>query len=335
MNAGISFLVNKHITALLLLCVTVSFLFGQPSAQAEEKRPVVVASTTQVADFARQVSGDRCEVLCILAPAEDPHTYQPTPRDIDKVLRADLCFENGLHLEGKNWMGTLARDAGKPLVTCTDGVKPIKIESEGESISDPHAWFSTENAAVYVRNITKALCKLDPSGKTQYEARAVLYLQQLRVLDAWIKEQVGTIPPWNRLLVTSHDAFNYFCRAYRFNEANHFLSLAPVGWSTGAEVGGGMTPARRLEVIHGLKSSGATAVFFETTVNSKLIREIAAEAGVRVGGSLYSDSMGETGSAGQTYIGMMRENVILIVAALTADKPMQQDIDGIKKVVVE
>jgi manganese/iron transport system substrate-binding protein len=181
---------------------------------------------------------------------------------------------------------------------------------------DPHAWFSPRNAATYVNNILAALSRLDPAGKAQYRARAKLFLQQLRVLDAWIREQVNQIPPERRLLVTSHDAFNYFCREYKFNPRNDFLSLAPVGWSTGSEVGAGMTPERRRMVVNSVRDFGAPAVFVETSVNPKLIREIAQEAGIKIGGELYSDSMGESGTAGETYIGMMRENVILIVEAM-------------------
>ncbi|NQV33127.1 MAG: zinc ABC transporter substrate-binding protein [Phycisphaeraceae bacterium] len=285
-------------------------------AQENNSKPVLVASTTQIADFARQIVGDRCQVRCILAPGADPHTYQPTPEDVKIVLQADLCLENGLHLEGKNWMGTLAKDAGKPILTCTEGIAPLEIEAEGQSLPDPHAWFSIRNVAVYVNNLVKGITQIDPAGKSDYEARAALYLNQLRVLDAWTREQVNRIPTEQRILVTSHDAFNYFCREYRFNRANDYLSLAPVGWSTGSEVGAGMTPKRRTKVVDGLKKTGAKAVFVETSVNPKLIREIAREAGVRVGGLLYSDSMGISGSAGESYIGMMRENVLLIVHAL-------------------
>ncbi|MGE4504394.1 MAG: metal ABC transporter solute-binding protein, Zn/Mn family [Desulfovibrionaceae bacterium] len=285
-------------------------------AHADDNKPVVVASTTQIADFARHVVGDSCVVRSILAPGADPHTYSPTPDDIRIVLGADLTLENGLHLEGKNWMATLAKDAGKPIVTCTEGIRPLEIPAEGQSVHDPHAWFSPANAAVYVNNITRAVGNLLPDHKAAFQARAKLYLQQLRVLDAWIREQVATIPPHRRILVTTHDAFNYFCREFRFNEGNGYLSIAPVGWSTGSEVGAGMTPERRKQVIESIKGSGAPAIFVETTISPKLIREIARDTGVAVGGELYSDSMGEAGTAGETYIGMMRENVLLIVAAL-------------------
>jgi manganese/iron transport system substrate-binding protein len=304
---------------LLAVFLTLTVLLLAPMVMAARnaaRQPVVVASTTQIADFARQIAGDRLIVKSILAPGADPHTYQPTPDDVQIVLGADLCLENGLHLEGKNWMATLARDAGKKLGTVTRDLSPLMIGTAGQSISDPHAWFTPRNAALYVNNITMALEQLDPAGAFEYRARAKLYLQQLRVLDAWIREQVNHIPPQRRILVTTHDAFNYFCREYQFNPDNDYLSIAPVGWSTGSEVGAGMTPERHRQVVESIRQAGAPAIFVETTINPKQIRELARETGVRIGGELYSDSMGSAGSAGETYIGMMRENVLLIVQSL-------------------
>ena len=169
---------------------------------------------------------------------------------------------------------------------------------------------------VYVNNIVRGISQIDPTNKEEYEARATLFLQQLRVLDSWVREQISRIPADRRILVTTHDAFNYFCREFKLNANNDYLSIAPVGWSTGAEVGAGITPERRRKVVQSLKESGAPAIFVETTINPKQIREIAKETGVKIGGELYSDSMGPENSAGETYIGMMRENVILIVNAL-------------------
>lgn len=301
---------------ILSIMMAVMFLMVAGTAVSGEKKPLVVTSTTQIADFARQVAGDDAKVRSILAPGADPHTYQVTPDDVQIVLAADLCLENGLHLEGKNWMATLAKDAGKPLVTTTDGMKPLTIDAQGQAVVDPHAWFSPGNAAVYVNNITRALIALVPAKRLEFEARAKLYLQQLRVLDAWVREHINQVPPAKRILVTTHDAFNYFCREYRLNASNDYLSIAPVGWSTGAEVGAGMTPERHRRVVQSIREAGAPAIFVETSINPKQIREIARETGVRIGGELYSDSMGPAGSAGETYIGMMRENVLLIVGAL-------------------
>ncbi len=308
---------SQLILALLFVVCGIGSALGSDPATTARKKPVLVCSTTQVADFARQVVGDRCLVQCILAPGADPHTYLPTPGDDKMVREADLCLQNGLHLEGNNWMGKLAADAGKPLVVCSEGVPPIEMAYEGKQVLDPHAWFSPKNAAIYVNNIVKAISRIDPAGREEYESRAKLYLQTLRVLDAWIREEVNRIPPQQRILVTSHDAFNYFCREYKFNPKQDYLSLAPVGWSTGSEVGAGMTPERRKQVVESIRQYGAPAVFVETSVNPKLIREIAREAGVEIGGELYSDSMGIAGSAGETYIGMLRENVITITRALS------------------
>ena len=310
-----NFLFKKYSLFFFFLIFNLIILSTWSTGATELKKPVIVASTTQIADFARQVAGDQALVKSILAPGADPHTYNVTPDDVQIVLGADLCIENGLHLEGKNWMSTLAKDAKKTLITATDGIQALSISQGGRPIPDPHAWFSPKNVVVYVNNITRGIIALDPGNKALYRARAKLFLQQLRVLDAWIKEQINTISPQQRILVTTHDAFNYFCREYRLNEKNDFLSIAPVGWSTGAEVGAGITPERRRKVIESIKASGAPAIFVETTINPKQIREIAKETGVKIGGELYSDSMGPEGSAGETYIGMMRENTLLIVNA--------------------
>lgn len=318
----------KHIAAALCACclalLSLPALLGlaHPApawAQAASPRPLVLCSTTQIADFAREVAGDHLDIRCVLAPGADPHTYSPTPADAALAARAALCLQNGLHLEGSNWMAALARDAGKPVVTCAKAVVPLQMDYDGHAMPDPHAWFSPANAAAYVRTIRDAFLQLDPANAPAYAARADLYLQQLSVLDGWIRQQVARIAPAQRILVTSHDAFNYFCREYGFNPQHNYLSLAPVGWSTGGEVGGGMTPSRRAQVVASLKQSGARAVFVETSVNPKLLREIADEAGVAIGGSLYSDSMGEAGTAGERYLGMMRENVLTIVRALKGE----------------
>lgn len=288
--------------AILLPLMATSLCF------ADEPKPLIVCSTTQVADFARQVVGDRMEVRSILAAGQDPHVYEIKPNDAQLVSRSVLCFDNGWHLEGADWMRKLAENARRPITSCATGATPLEIP--GGSAHDPHAWFSPANAAVYVRNIRDAVSEYDPDHQEEYHARAQLYLDQLRALDGWIRRQLNVIPVEKRILVTSHDAFNYFCREFNFTAAT------PVGWSTGSEVGGGVTPERRRETVDSIRSFGVRSIFVETSVSPMLIRQIADEAGVAVGGTLYSDSMGPPGSAGETYIGMMRENVLTIAAGL-------------------
>jgi len=295
----------------LLFTLPTALIHGESNEREADAKPVILCSTTQIYDFTKQIAGDDCDVYCVIAPGTNPHSYQPTPGDAQRASSSALCIQNGLHLEGKNWMATLAGDAGSPIVTCTDGIKPLILDIGGESVKDPHAWFDPENAAIYVKNITYGLVKIDPTNKEKYMARAGLYLSELRVLDSWIRRQVNKIPPEKRILVTSHDAFNYFAHTYGFR------AEAPVGWSTGSEVGAGMTPSRRRAVISSIREFGVPAIFIESSVNPKVIREIAGDAGVRIGGELYSDSMGEAGSSGETYIGMMKENVLTILISLS------------------
>lgn len=304
---------RSNIVTQLSLC-----LVGLVSAQAAtaetvttKSQGVIVCSTTQIADFCRQVVGDHWDVEGVLAPGADPHMFTVTPAATERVRRATFCFDNGLHLEGGDWMRTLAEQEGKPIVSCTSGIQPLMTEVNGESkaVPDPHAWFSTKNAAQYVRNIQQTVSQLDPDHADEYAARANLYLEQLRSLSSWMKRSFNAIPPSRRVLVTSHDAFNYFCSEHGFK------AMSPVGWST-QEVGAELTPARREAVIDSIRESGVPAIFVETSVNSEVVEQIAIEAGVRIGGKLYSDSMGAEGTLGDTYIGMMRENVLTILSAM-------------------
>lgn len=294
---------------LLLAHCCLAWLLLPATAEAQETFQAV-CSTTQVADLTRQVTGDRWQVRSVLAPGADPHLYDIKPGDAGLVAEADLCLHNGWHLEGGDWMRKLAEAAQKPLVTCVEGLEPLELQHGAAPVADPHAWFTPQNAAGYVRNITAAVIRVDPAHRAEYQARAQLYLDQLRVLDHWILGQLSQIPAEQRVLVTSHDAFNYFCREYGFE------SKTPAGWSTGDEVGGGVTEQRREATLQAIRASGVRALFVETSVSDRMIRTIADEAGVKVGGKLYSDSMGKPGSAGETYLGMMRENVLTIVEAL-------------------
>ena len=304
------FLKPVGVVGFLALC----FCAWTASAAGEEGRQRIVCSTTQVADFARQIVGDSMQVDSILGAGMNPHVYQPVPGDSRLVEAADLCLQNGLHLEGKNWMETLAKDNGdKPLVTSTIGIQPLDLEYEGQLIMDPHAWFDPRNAAIYVNNILAGIIEIAPAEASVFRARADLYLQQLRALDAWLEKQASLIPVEQRVLVTSHDAFNYFAARYGF------VVRSPVGWSTGSEVGGGMTPERRRRVVESIRKFNVRAVFFESSVDPKLIRQIAQDAGVRVGGELFSDAMGGPGTAGETYVGMMRENMIVILGGLLTE----------------
>lgn len=279
------------------------------------KKWVAVCSTTQVADFARQVTGDRWEVISVLAAGQDPHAYEVRSNDFWAVRRSDLCLQNGWNLEGNNWMVKLANAAGKPLVSCIQGVTPLFFADSTKSLKgtnphgfDPHAWFNPNNAMIYVENIRQAVTQIDPEGEDFYRRRADRYRLQLRELDCWIMQQVNAIPRQRRMLVTHHDAFEYFCEAYGFE------SYSPLGWSTGELVD--VTIRKKQILVEKIKNSGVRAIFIETSVNPRLLQGIASEADVVIGGSLYSDAMGAEGSEAETYLGMMRHNVKIIVQHL-------------------
>ena len=307
---NISRIRNSFATPLfvLLTMLLLPVLVCSSANALEEDRKVVVCSTTQVADFAREIVGDRWEVVCVLSPGEDPHTYELAGDDKQVVQRADLCAENGWNLEGHDWMKKLATEAGKPIVTCIEGVSPLQMEEGEETVKDPHAWLDPKNAEIYVNNLCEAICGIDPPHAAEYRARRALYVDQLRMLRRWIGKTVNSLPANQRLLVTHHDAFEYFCKAYNFQTAS------PLGWTTAdmSEV----TAVDRQKIVKKIRELGVKAIFVETSTNNELIEGIAADSGVKVGGELYADAMGPKGSAGEYYIGMMRENVLTIVNAL-------------------
>jgi len=303
---------NYRTIGLSCLLLLLSSL-AQAAPLQDGKKKVILCSTTQVADFTRQVVGDRCEVVCVLSAGEDPHTYDPGSDDNLNAARVDLCVANGWNLEGDSWMQKLADSAGKPIVNCVSGVKPRDLDYHDSVIKDPHAWFDPKNAWIYVKNIRDAVKKLDPKHADEFEMRADLYRIQLMALSKWISESVNRIPKNRRILITHHDAFGYFSDAY------HFQAMSPVGWTTG-ELTGVSIDQKQL-IVKQIRELGVPAIFVETSTNSELLEGIARESGAKIGESLYSDAMGAKETAGETYIGMMRENVIRIVAAL---KPADQ-----------
>jgi ABC-type Zn uptake system ZnuABC Zn-binding protein ZnuA len=272
----------------------------------------VVATTTQIADLARAVAGDRATVDSLLPPNADAHDFEPAPQDIEAVADAGLVLENGIGLD--EWVTDLVDESGTdaPTVTVTDGIALRAADSgdheEDDHDRDPHVWLDVANAKIMVARIRDALIEVDPDGGATYEANAIAYLGTLDELDAWIREQIGMIPEENRKLVTNHDALGYFIAAYGLTFVGAIIpSLESQAQPTARETD---------ELIDRIEVEGVKAIFTEASINPDLARQLADEAHVEVVDDLYVDSLGPPDSGADTYIGMMRSNTTKIVEAL-------------------
>ncbi|MGH6740064.1 MAG: metal ABC transporter substrate-binding protein [Bradyrhizobium sp.] len=267
-----------------------------------EDRLNVVASFSILADFVKNVGGDKVNVVTLVGPDGDVHVYTPASSDAKKNADARILFINGLGLEG--WLPRLVQSAGSKatIVTASNGIAPIKHGSD----ADPHAWQSVPNVKIYVGNIRDALIAADPADTAVFRANAERYLDQLDTLDADVRSAIARIPPERRKVITTHNAFGYFAAAYGVE------FVAPVGVSTETE------PSARgiADLIRQIKADKMPAVFLENLSDDRLIARIAAETGAKSGGTLYSDSLtGEKGPA-PTYIDLIRHNIKALTSAL-------------------
>ncbi len=276
------------------------------SAKAE--KPHVVATASMIMDMAKNIGKEHVQVSCIVPIGGDPHIYKPTPKDAKLVVNANLIFKNALTFEG--WLDELIENSGTKaaVVTVTKGVNTIK--SETYNSPDPHAWMDVKNGIIYAENIKNALVTLVPAQKQAFEDNFAAYKKELEALDAYIVESVNSIPAEKRILVTSHDAFQYYGKRYG-------LQLESVqGISTDGDI-------QTKDVLHlqeVIKASKVPVVFVETTVNPKVLQQIAKDTGTSIGGKLLSDSLGDEKTGGDTYIKMLRHNTDLVVEGLKSEK---------------
>lgn len=278
----------------------------------------IVATFTILADFVREVGGERVEVVSLVGPDGDVHAYAPSPADSRKLAAAQLIVENGLDLEG--WISRLAKASGAKgrIVIAAKGVTPRKGQDDDHDHdhdhdhghahggTDPHAWQNVANAKIYVANICDGLIAVDPGGKAEYEARARAYSERLDALDAEVRAAIAKIPADRRRIVTTHDALGYFGQAYGMALA------APEGLSTEAQAS-----ARDVaKIIRQIRKEKFPAVFLENMSNAKLMDQIARETGARIGGALYADSLSAPNGPAGTYIDMVRHNISELTKAL-------------------
>ncbi len=282
--------------------IALILLAAAAPARAAE-RLNVVASFSILGDLVRNVGGDRVNVTTLVGPDGDAHVYVPAPADAKKIADAKLVLVNGLGLEG--WLPRLVQSAGNKatVITATSGIAPLKLGLD----ADPHAWQSPLNAKIYVGNIRDALIAADPADAATFKSNADVYLAKLDALDREVREAVATIPETHRKVISTHRAFGYFAAAYGVE------FVAPLGVSTESEAS-----ARDIAgIITQIRASKIPAVFLENISDPRLIRQIAAETGARVGGTLYSDSLtGEKGDS-PTYIDMVRHNIKALTSALS------------------
>lgn len=267
----------------------------------------VVATTPVVADFVRNVGGDRVHVDQILKPGVDPHDYEPSPADVQAIADADLVVKNGVGLE--HWLDDTVTAAGfgGPVVDTSRGV----AVRAGDGAADPHIWHDPRNATIMVGDIATALAAKDPAGAATYQANAAAYQAKLAALDERDRAEIASIPDGQRKLVTNHDAFGYYCARYGIT----FVGSIIPSFDSAAELSGHQLS----DLVARIRSTGVRAVFSEASLPPRTAETVASEAGVRVVGgedSLFADGLGPLDSPGGTYLGAERHNTDTIVRAL-------------------
>jgi ABC-type Zn uptake system ZnuABC Zn-binding protein ZnuA len=275
----------------------------------------VVATFSVIADMTRTIGGDLVAITTLVGPGGDAHTFEPTPEDGKALAGAKVIFENGIGFESflNDLYTASGSQATRVVLSAGVALQPIAAADQGQnsakSENDPHIWHNVQNAIIMAEHITAGLATADPANAAIYQANGAKYMAALQELDSFIQQQVAQLPAERRKLITSHDTFGYFAARYGFQIVGTALASASTEASD-------PSPATIANLIKGIKAAGVPAIFAENVSNPKLMQTIADEAGVKLAPTLYTDALGEPGSAGATYIEMMRSNATTIVMAL-------------------
>ena len=276
--------------------VMIALALGLMTQGALAKTLNVVTSFSILGDITQEVGGKNVNVTTLVGPDGDPHTFEPS----------DVVVVNGLGLEG--WLDRLVKASGfkGTLVVASDGVKTHTLDEDGETVTDPHAWNSAANGALYAQNILSGLVNADPQDKAALEASGKPYIAQLTELDAWAKARFSQIPQEKRKVLTSHDAFGYFGRAYGVE------FLAPQGLSSESEASAAQVAA----LIKQIKADGVNTWFMENQLDPRLVKQIASATGAQPGGELYPEALSAKGGVADSYVKAFRHNVETIANSM-------------------
>jgi ABC-type Zn uptake system ZnuABC Zn-binding protein ZnuA len=296
--------------ALVLTGVVVTAGCGDDDSDSTASTYVgVVATSTQVADFVRNVAGDRVSVHQILPPNADPHGYEPRPSDAEAVAESQIIFRSGGDVD--EWMSGLIDNAGSDAteITLIDDVRTREGGDEHEDGVDPHWWQDPRNVELVVPVIRDELIKVDPDGRAVYERNAASYLAKLKDLDEQTATCIAKLPSSQRALVTSHDALGYYTDRYGLEVIGAVIpSLSTQAQPSAKDID---------ELVHEIREHEVKAIFPESSLNPKLEDAIARESGATTGDALWADTLGPEGSSGATYIGSIAANTAAIVKGLS------------------
>lgn len=269
----------------------------------------VVTTSTMITDWTEQVGGDEIEVIGILPPGADPHVYEPVAADSRAIEQGDLILYNGYNLEPE--LIKIINGAGvteEKRFAIAEVITPLDYDYDGQRVPDPHVWGDVENAITMVNAVRDRLIELSPEDEAEFRENAAKYTEKLEQLDTWILQQIQTIPADQRQLITTHDAFQYYARAYGLTVTGTLIGISTEEQPSAQTV---------KNLSNAVKQNNVPTIFAETTINPALIKTVANEAGVKLAEQeLYSDSIGSPDSEANSYIGMLIVNTSAIVQGL-------------------
>ncbi|MBE9095220.1 metal ABC transporter solute-binding protein, Zn/Mn family [Tychonema sp. LEGE 07203] len=275
-----------------------------------QSRPQVVATSTVICGLTKEIAGNTIDLKCLVDAGSDPHVYQPKPDDRKAIEQAKLILYSGYNFEPSliRLIKASSNKSAKIAVGEAAVPKALEIEEDGKKVSDPHIWHDAKNGMAMAKIINTQLGKVLPNQASAYNAKTKQITSNLTKLDTWIKSKVATIPAKQRKLVTTHDAFNYYSKAYE---------IPVIGALEGLSTDEAPTPTRVAQLVREIKASGVPTIFAESTINPKLIEAVAKEAKVKVSPrELFADGLGEPGSEADSYQKMLVANTRTIVEGL-------------------